>query len=452
MKRFIGDKTFYKNLFIVALPIVVQQLITSSLQLVDNIMVGQLGDNALAAVGVINQLNFVIILVTFGAMGGAGVLTAQYFGSKDYDKMKQTFRFKLLVGLIVALFSVVFFTIFGKGLVRLFSQDDEVINLALGYLNIVKWAMVPWSVSVAISNTFRETGVTKPLLYISFIAIITNTVLNYFLIFGSYGAPQLGVEGAAIATVISRFVEFGLMTVLLLKKGKNFSTKISKIFHIESSILSSIIILAIPLTLNEAMWSLGQAVFLQAYSTRELALPAMNAAGAISQLVFVTFGGIGTGVAVLVGNTLGKNELHEAKDNARKLIAFAVFFAFMMGIILFIASYYVMDLYSLGDETVKIAQSVIRINAIFIPIYSFNVAIYFTLRSGGDTRSTLMMDSGYMWVVSVPVAMILSRFTNLNVVLLFLMVQFLDIPKMIFAITRYKKGHWVKNLAVQETV
>ncbi len=453
MKRFIGDRLFYKNLFVVALPIVVQQLITSSVQLVDNIMVGKLGELAIGSVSVVNQLYFVIILITFGAMGGAGVLSAQYFGSKDYDKLKQTFRFKIIIGLSVALLSILLFTFLGELLVNQFTHNTQTISYAMKYMNIIKWSMIPWSISIAISNTFRETGITKQLLYISFAAIVTNTVLNYFLIFGSFGAPNLGIEGAAIATLISRVVEFGLMLLFLLKKGFHFKTKVNNMFKIDKTILNAIIIMAIPLTLNEALWSLGQTIFLQAYSTRgENALAAMNIAGAISQLVFVTFGGIGTGVAVLVGNTLGRNALHEAKENSIKLVAFAVFFAFLTGIILFILSFFLLDLYSIEEETYRIAQSVIRINAIFIPVYSFNVSMYFTLRAGGDTRSTLMMDAGYMWVISVPVAFILSRFTGLDVILIFLIVQLMDIPKMIFAISRYRKENWVKNLALQESI
>jgi putative MATE family efflux protein len=451
MKRFIGDKAFYRNLFIVALPIVIQQLITSSVQLVDNVMVGQLGKLAIGSVSVVNQLYFVVILVTFGAMGGAGVLTAQYFGAKDHDKLKQTFRFKILIGLSVAFISFFLFTFFGKSLISLFTTNSQTIEFGLGYMNIIKWSMFPWAISISISNTFRETGITKPLLYISLVAIITNTILNYFLIFGSFGVPKLGVEGAGIATLISRFVEFGLMFILLLKKGEIFRTKVKNVFHIDKSILLTIVIMAIPLTLNEALWSTGQTVFLQAYSTRgDDALAAMNIANAISQLVFVAFGGIGTGVAVLVGNTLGKNDLRLAKDNAEKLIFFALMFAVFTGILLFIFSFFVLDFYNVSEEIDKIAVFVIRTNAIFIPVYSFNVAMYFTLRAGGDTRSTLMMDAGYIWVVSVPIALILSRMTNLPVTMLFLIIQILDIPKMVFALSRYRKEHWMKNLALSE--
>lgn len=450
MKTFIGDRQFYKTLFQVAAPLVLQQLITTSVQLVDNVMVGRLGESSIGAVSVINQLYFIVILVTFGAYAGAGIFTSQFFGSGDHDKLKQTFRFKLITGALIALIALIIFTVFGENLIRLFTKNPETIKQGLAYLNIARWSAFPWVISVAISNTFREMSITKPLLYISIVAIITNTLLNFLLIFGLLGFPALGVTGAAIATFISRFVELGLMIVLLIKKGSIFNTKMTQMLHIQPKLLRSMIIMSIPLTLNELLWSTGQTAFLHAYSTRgDSALAALNISGAISQLVFVTFGGIATAVAVLVGNTLGKNALDEAKDNARKLIAFSVFFAAIAGLILFILSFFILNIYDVAETTKDIARFNIRINALFIPVYSFNVALFFTLRSGGDTKSTFMIDSGYMWVVAVPIAMVLAYLTDLKVTMMFLLIQSLDLPKMFFGLSRFRKEHWVKNLALE---
>lgn len=450
MKTFIGDRQFYKTLFQVAAPLVLQQLITTSVQLVDNVMVGRLGESSIGAVSVINQLYFIVILVTFGAYAGAGIFTSQFFGSGDHDKLKQTFRFKLITGALIALIALIIFTVFGENLIRLFTKNPETIKQGLAYLNIARWSAFPWVISVAISNTFREMSITKPLLYISIVAIITNTLLNFLLIFGLFGFPALGVTGAAIATFISRFVELGLMIVLLIKKGSIFNTKMTQMLHIQPKLLKSMIVMSIPLTLNELLWSTGQTAFLHAYSTRgDSALAALNISGAISQLVFVTFGGIATAVAVLVGNTLGKNALDEAKDNARKLIAFSVFFAVIAGLILFILSFFILNIYDVAETTKDIARFNIRINALFIPVYSFNVALFFTLRSGGDTKSTFMIDSGYMWVVAVPIAMVLAYLTDLKVTMMFLLIQSLDLPKMFFGLSRFRKEHWVKNLALE---
>jgi putative MATE family efflux protein len=451
MHQYIGDRAFYKTLFTVAAPLILQQLITTSVQLVDNVMIGKLGEEAIGAVSVVNQLYFVVILITFGALGGAGIFTAQYFGSKDYDKLKQTFRFKLLIGFMIAILSFVIFSLFGKSLVMIFTDNPNTISLAMTYLTYAKWSAFPWILSVAIANTFRETGITKPLLIISLVAIFTNTFLNYILIFGNFGFPVLGVEGAAIATTASRFVEFFLMLYLLVSKGQFFKTSLKDVLLIDKKLLSSIIVMALPLLLNELFWSTGQTVFLHAYSRRgDQALAAMNITSAISQLVFVTFGAIATAVAVLVGNTLGKNELDQAKDNAKKLIATAVMVAVAAGFILFILSFFILNIYDVSDATKKIAQFNIRINALFIPVFSFNVTLYFTLRAGGDTKSTFLMDAGYMWILPVPTALLLSYLTALPVTLMFLLVQMLDIPKMVIGLSRYRKEHWVRNLAKED--
>ena len=451
MNKFIGDKTFYKHLFAVAGPLILQQLITTSVQLVDNVMVGKLGEEAIGAVSVVNQLYFIVILITFGALGGAGVFSAQYYGSKDYDKLKQSFRFKLLIGFVIACLSFILFSIFGRSLIMIFTDKEYTIDLAMTYLKYAKWSAFPWIISVAIANTFRETGVTKPLLIISIVAILTNTLLNYIFIFGHFGSPALGVEGAAIATSIARVFEFVLMTILLIKKGQVFNTKLADIFKIDKKLFVSILIMALPLLLNEALWSTGQTVFLHAYSRRGgQALAAMNITSAISQIVFVTFGAIATAVAVLVGNTLGQNQLEKAKDNAQKLIATAVMVAIVAGIILFTLSFFILNIYDVSETTKDIAKFNIRINALFIPIYSFNVSLYFTMRAGGDTKSTLLMDAGYMWVIPVPVAIILSYLTQMPVTLMFLFINMLDIPKMLFGLSRYRKENWIRNLAKEE--
>lgn len=453
MKNLIGNKSFYKKLIAIALPIIVQQLITSSVQLVDNIMVGSLGEQAIGSVSIVNQLYFIVILINFGVLSGAGVYTAQYFGSKNIEKLKQTFRFKVIASLTVVFLTFIILSFFGKFFIGLFTENQAIITGGLDYLNIARFSMIPWAISVAISFTFREVGITKPLLKISLMTIVTNTVLNYLLIFGNFGFPKLGIEGAAIATLISRTLEAGLFVLLVLKRGQAFNTKVKHIFKIEPVVLKAIIMMAIPLMLNEILWSTGQTVFVEAYSTRgDNALAAANITSVISQLVFVIFGGMSTAIAVMVGNTLGKNKLDKARDNANKLVFASIVLACVMGIILFILSFFIIDIYDVLPETKQFATFNIRVNAIFIPIVSFNMAMYFTLRAGGDARSTFIMDSGYMWVVQVPIVFLLSRLTDLPMTMLFLIVQLLEIPKMGFAYTRYRKEHWVRNLALTNEV
>lgn len=450
MHNLIGDKKFYKTLMQVAAPLVLQQLITTSVQLVDNVMVGRLGETSIGAVSIVNQLYFIVILVTFGVYAGGGIFTSQFFGSKNYEKLKETFRFKVILGFMVSFLAFVLFSVYGEFLIRLFTKNEETVSLGLTYLKVARWTAFPWVLSVSISNTFREIGITKPLLKISIVAILTNTILNFILIFGFLFISPLGVFGAAIATLIARIIEFSLMVRLLIKEGKIFNTRVKDLFVIDKKLLKQMAVMAIPLTLNELFWSSGQTAFLHSYSTRgDSALAAMNITNAISQLVFVLFGGIATAVAVLVGKELGSNKLEEARDNSRKLIAFAVFTAAVSGIMLFILSFFILNIYDVSIYTKNIAKFNIRINALFIPVYSFNSTLFYTLRSGGDTKSTLIMDSGYMWLVSVPTALVLAHFTTLEVTLMFLIVQCLDIPKAILGLIRYRKERWVQNLAVR---
>lgn len=452
MKHIMKDRAFYKRVLIVTFPIILQQLLTSSVQLADNLMVGTLGELAIGAVSVVNQMYFVVIIVTFGAMGGAGIFSAQYFGSKQFDELKQTFRFKLLISLFLSTMAILIFSLFGEFFISLFTDNPVTIAWGLDYLNIAKWVMIPMTLSTAISTTFREIGITKPLLKISVVAILANVVLNYILIFGHLGFPKLGIEGAAIATLVSRTIEFALLVGLLIWRGKIFNTRIFDIFHIKGILLKMIVITAIPLVINEFLFSFGQTMFVQSYAMRgENALAAINISSTISQLVFITFGGIGTAVAVFIGNTLGENKLKEAKENSKKIIVFAFVLAIILGVLLFILSFFILNLYEISSETEMIAKFNIRVNAIIIPIISLYIALYFTLRSGGDTRSTMLMDSGYIWVVQVPVVFILSRFTGMRVIHMFLIIQLLEIPKVALAYSRYRKEYWLRNLAIENS-
>lgn len=449
MKTLIGNKQFYQKLWHIVIPIVIQQLLIASVQLVDNIMVGRLGESAISSVAIVNQLNFVVMIITFGLMGGAGIFTAQFFGAKNEEGLKETFRYKILASILISSIAFLIFTILGEVMIKWFASTTQTIQGGVDYLNIVKFGIFPFILSIAISGTFREIGITKPLLRISIVALLVNTGLNFILIFGLLGFPALGVVGAAVATVIARIVELLLMLVLIYNTKPAFQFSISTLFQIRKMTVKKITLKALPLTINELFWSVGQAVFLFAYSVRgEMELAAMNVTSAVSQIVFVTFSGIATAVAVMVGNTLGENKLNEAQDNAKKLIFTAWMAAVFVGIILFIISPLIVSLYDIQAETALIAKTNLRINSFMIWFYSLNVAIYFTLRSGGDMRSTIMVDAGYMWLVMVPTVLSLAYFTSIPITWMFFIVQSTEVPKFLFALWRYNKKHWVQNLAL----
>ena len=448
IKQWLGDAAFYQRLFALSVPLVLQQLITASIQIVDNVMVGQLGETAIGAVGVVNQLFFVVIISSFGVMSGSTIYMAQYFGAKNQDKLQQTFHFTILDALAVGLISFGLFTFADAWLIGIFTQSDETTLLAMDYISIIRYGLFAFAISIAISSSLRVVGITKPILWISIITIVLNTVLNGLLIFGLFGLPALGVVGAAIATLIARVVEALLSMWYLIRRQTIFKLVLRKLFAIEFGVVKAVVIIGLPLLLNEFFWSMGQTTFLYAYSTRgDSALAAMNVTNTISQITFVMFQAIGTAAAVFVGNKLGENSLAEAEGNAKRLILIATALAIIVGVLQFGLSFVVLDLYSVSTMTKQAAQFNIRVNAMFVSLYTLNVTIFFIIRSGGDTLSTFLMDSGFMWVIAVPFALVLAFFTDLPITWMFLLIQGTEILKVAFAFNRFFQRRWIKNLA-----
>lgn len=450
LSTFIGDKAFYRRLIAVSLPLILQQLVTASIQIVDNVMVGRLGETAIGAVSVVNQLFFVVIITTFGVISGSTIYMAQYYGAKNQSKLNQTYRITLYASLLVALIAFIIFSVTDTFLIQIFTTNPVTIGLAEDYISIIRWGLFGFAISIAISSSLRVVGITKPLLWISVFTIVLNTVLNALLIFGLFGLPELGVIGAAIATAIARFVEAALSLWYMWRRQNIFKWDWTRIFAVEFSLIKAILIIGFPLLLNEIFWSLGQTTFLYAYSTRgDGALAAMNITNSISQITFVLFQALGTASAVFVGNKLGENELVEAQDNAKRLVFAAGVVAVAIGVVLFGLSGLFTDFYSIAELTKSWAIFNIRVNALFVPLYTMNVTLFFIIRSGGDTKSTLLMDSGFMWLVAVPAALSLAFFTALPITWMFLIVQGTEFFKVLFSISRYNKKRWVRNLATE---
>jgi len=448
IKQWLGDAAFYQRLFALSLPLVLQQLITASIQIVDNVMVGQLGETAIGAVGVVNQLFFVVIITSFGVMSGSTIYMAQYFGAKNQDKLQQTFHFTLLAALAVGVISFGLFTFADEWLIGVFTQGAETTALAMDYIAIIRYGLFAFAISIAISSSLRVVGITKPILWISIITIVLNTLLNALLIFGLFGIPALGVVGAAIATLIARVIEALMSIWYLIRRQSIFKLELNKLFRIEFGVVKAVVIIGLPLLLNEFFWSMGQTTFLFAYSTRgDSALAAMNVTNTISQITFVMFQAIGTAAAVFVGNKLGENALDEAEVNAKRLILVATVLALLVGLIQFALSFVVLDLYSVSAITKEAAQFNIRVNAMFVALYTINVTIFFIIRSGGDTLSTFLMDSGFMWVIAVPFALVLAFFTTLPITWMFFLIQGTEFLKVAFAFNRFFQRRWIKNLA-----
>ena len=448
IKQVIRDnKTFYIHVLSVAVPFMLQNLIGSSVNLLDNLMVGQLGDAAIAGVAAANRYTMIAMFALFGIGGAASIFIGQYFGAKDAEHVKQSFRFALIAGYgIVIPFLLVGF-LFPTQILTLFSKDPDVIRLGSAYLLIALWTYIPMTFAMTVGNAMRSIGETKIPLYASVAAILTNGILNYAFIFGHFGFPAMGVQGAALATIIARALEVVILAFVLALRPFMFSTKVTQLFHISKRLLKAITLKAIPLTANEIFWSSGMALLFLFYSTRgKEVMAGMSISSTVADLFFTLFGGMTVATTVVISQALGANRIDEARRDAYRLLHFSQVLAVFMGILLFSLSFVIPRFYEVTETSRTTAETFLRVMGFMFWIYMSNAQCFFILRAGGDTKSTLMMDSVFMWVVNLPVVAAVTYFTNWNVFAIYLVGQSTDLIKFVFAYSLLKKEKWAKNL------
>ncbi|MDE6592331.1 MAG: MATE family efflux transporter [Oscillospiraceae bacterium] len=456
LKNFFGDRKFYKTVFAVAVPIMIQNGITNFVALLDNIMVGQLGTEQMSGTAVTNQLLFVYNLCVFGLLAGPGIFGAQFYGKGSNEGVRQVFRFKIIIGAIALFGGAAILSLFGDGLINSYLTGDGqegdralIFASAKEYLNIMLIGLIPFTVSQIYASTLRETGCTVPPMYAGMGAVLINLLLDWVLIFGRFGLPEMGVRGAALATVIARFAECGAVVIYThASRGKNeFIKGAYKSLAVPLGLVKKIIISGLPLAVNEFFWSSGMAKLNQCYSQRGLeVVAATNISSTILNIFNVVYIALGSAVGIIVGQILGSGDMKKARDTDTKLIAFSIAAGAFTGLIMAAFAGVFPELYNTTDEVKALAGYFIRILALFIPLHAFMNAAYFTLRSGGQTFITLLFDSVFMWVVSVPTALLLVTYTGLDIKAVYFICQSVDIIKVAMGIVFLKKGVWLKNI------
>lgn len=458
-QRYIGDRKFYRRVLQVAVPIIVQSGITNFVNLLDNIMVGQVGTIPMSGVSIVNGLIFVFNLCVFGASSGAGIFTAQFHGCDDDQGVRHTFRFKLLICTAITLLGIGVFLVGGEALIGLYLTGDgdattavAVAEEGLKYLHVMLWGFLPFAIANAYASTLKECGNTIIPMFGGIVAVLVNLVLNYVLIFGHLGAPALGVEGAAIATVISRYVELAFLAIWTHRNHEKnpFIQGAYRSMHIPGNLFKTIVIKGMPLLVNEALWSAGMAIMNQCYSTCGLdVVPAMNISSTIFNLASVVFLSLGNAVGIIMGQMLGAGQSEDTiRDTNRKLVVVSILSGILFGGLMAACSGLFPKIYNTTDAVRQLATYLICVNACVMPFNSYTNAAYFTLRSGGQTLITFLFDSCFVWVVCIPVAYCLSRFTSLTIVPLFAICLSLDLIKCAIGAFMIRQGKWIQNLTV----
>ena len=460
LRKYFGDRAFYRHVLAVALPIIIQNGIGNFVSLLDNIMIGQVGTVQMNGVSIVNQLFFVFNLCIFGATSGAGIFTAQFHGCGDHIGVRSTFRFKVLIGLLISTVGIGIFLLYGQPLIRLYLQgegtpEDIAATLHHGwsYLLIMLWGLPAFAISNAYAGTLRESGQTVVPMAASTTAVFVNLGLNWVLIFGRLGLEPMGVRGAAIATVISRYVELAIVAGWAhLNPGKvPFIRGALRSLWIPAPLLKKIIVKGMPLLLNEALWSTAMAIMNQCYSTRGLdVVAALNINSAIYNLSSVVYMAMGNAVGIIIGQMLGAGKSEkEIRDTDRKLIVTSVLSCLAFGLLMVAVSGVFPKIYNTSDQVRFLATRLIWISALFMPFYAYTHATYFTLRSGGQTWITFVYDCCFVWAVCVTLAFGLSRFTALTILPLYCICHGADVIKCFLGGFMIKQGKWIRNLTQQ---
>ena len=458
MNRFIGDRQFYKRVLLVAVPIMIQNGITNFVSMLDNIMVGQIGTEPMSGVAIVNQFMFVFFICLIGANAGAGIMGAQYFGSGNNDGVRNAFRFKILSCFAITVVCMLVLVLFGDNLISAFLHEGEgggnlaeTLKYGEEYMKVMYIGMIPFALTQVYSSTLRETGQTVVPMAAGIAAVCVNLFFNYVLIFGKFGAPALGVVGAAAATSLSRFVELALVALWTHRNHEKnpFIVRAYSSFRIPKTVAAHIFRVGVPLLINEVLWALGVALLTQCYSVRGLdVVAAVNISNTLSNVFNVVFISMGNATGIIIGQVLGSGDLKRARDEDTKLISFSVFCCIITGLVMFSLASLFPQIYNTSESVQALAASFIRIVGLCMPVFGFVNAAYFTLRSGGKTLITFLFDSGFMWVFAIPIVFCLSRFTMMPIVPLYLISQLTDLVKCIIGFVLVKRVSWLHNLAV----
>ena len=454
--KYIGDRKFYAMVLAVAVPIMLQNGLTNVVGLLDNLMVGRVGTDQMSGVSIVNQLIFIVYLSLFGGMAGAGIFTAQYYGKKDEKGVQDIFRIKFLIGMVLTAISILVLWYWGEALIGMFLTEgdaslsvEETMLHAKGYLRIMLIGLVPFAMSQCVASTLRECSQTVSPMIASVAAVFVDLVFNYILIFGKFGAPALGVRGAAIATVMSRFVECAFLLIWTWKRRAQYGFITG--FFVRTPIAGSLwrqsVSKGLPLLVNEFLWSFGVTMQVQCYSTRGLEVVAgLNICNTLNNVFNIAFLAMGNAVAIIVGQMLGAGKMEEAKDTDTKLIFFSVVMCIGIGAAMALAAPFFPRTYNTTPGVQQLATCFLLVTAFMMPFCSFTNASYFTLRSGGCTGITFLFDSVFMWCLVVPLAFVLSRFTDIAVVPMYMLIQGTELIKSFIGYVLVKKGVWLRNL------
>ncbi len=455
-KKYIGDRAFYSYVIGIAIPMILQNVVTNFVNLLDNIMVGQVGTDQMSGVAIVNQFMFVFNISVFGAVAGPGIFGTQFYGKNDIEGQRYTLRMRVLIGAVLMSAAMLIFGLFDTNLISLYLRSNSApeslaATLAYGksYMSIMLFTAIPFAAGQVYSSALRECEETKIPMIGSISAVGINLILDYILIFGKFGFPRLGVQGAAIATLVAKSVEAGVIIIW----AHTHTNRIKCIkglyrgFKIPWALSKRVIIKSLPLFFNEFLWAYGMTTVAQSYAIRGIeVVAAQNISGTMSNLFSVIYIQLGSAISIIVGQRLGAGKLKEAKDYDNKMIAFSLMVCLGVSIVMLPIAGVFPRLYNTEDNIRKLASFFIMVQACVMPLWSYSNSCYFTLRSGGNTIITFIFDSVFTWVIMIPLVYVLTRFTTLPIHTVYILVTSSEIIKVIMGYFMVKSDKWINTI------
>lgn len=448
IKDYRHNKQFYKNLFILTLPIVLQSLITSSLNMLDTMMIGKVGEIELASVGIANQYYFLFTLFVLGIAGGAGVLIAQLWGKKDKDNIKKVLCKSLIVSLLISLIFLFLGLLIPEKIMSIFNEDTAVISIGSDYLRITVISYLFTGISFVFASALRSIENTKLPMLASLLGLTINGILNYALIFGNFGMPELQTEGAAIATLIARICECSMILFVVYFKEKILNISFRDLSGLTKKLSKTLVSITIPIVLNEACWGLGNVTYIAIYariSTRAAA--SMQICSTIMNLFMIFAFGLSYAAVVIIGNEIGANHEDKAIESSKKIAVSAVFISLVLGIILFILAKPIVSFFNVSTEVKLTSTYILYIYSALMLVKVYNmVMIVGVLRGGGDATYGSVLQGITLWFIGIPLAFIAAFILHLPVYIVVAFTAVEEIIKFFFIIKRFVSFKWLRNM------
>ncbi|WP_455543901.1 MATE family efflux transporter [Intestinibacter sp.] len=443
------NKLFYKTLVMLCIPIIIQNLISTLVNMIDTVMVGGLGEVAVAAIGIANQYFFLFNMALSGIIGGAGIFMAQFYGKGDKDSIKKITALSVIAALILGIVFFIIAVFFPNVIINFFSHDPLVVKEARAYFLVIGFCYPIMAISYIFSMGSRSVRNPRLGMVCSSISLVINIILNYVFIFGKFGAPALGVKGAAVATVSARIVEFVLLIgyVYFIKEDYELKFGIKDIKGISKELASNVIRKTTPVFLNDTFWAFGSVLYSVAYATAGTsAMAASQIASTTGNFFIMTAVCIAIGSSIMMGNELGANNIDKAIRYSKKFSVLVTIAGLIFGALLIVSTPILLKLFSVSDSLAPDIKKIFVIMGLLMALRTFNTFIVIgVLRSGGDTKYALFLEMGCMWLVSLPITFF-AAYKGVPIYMLVALTYTEEIAKFIFGVPRALSKKWARNI------